>query len=101
MHTTPQLLPEGEQEQSSGNELVVGVIQINQVACRANQDLLNLCGGDSIIELDARIDFNLRGRHTREVLTCLVHHLVHLIEVKTLSLSRPLTNFSPVCHLRS
>ena len=56
MSTTVKLLPESEQEQASSNELIVGMVQINQVACRANQDLLYLYTKEEFDKLESFID---------------------------------------------
>ena len=50
--TPVQGLPEGEQKESCGYELIVRMIQFNQVTDTLDKDLLDLCSGDTIIELN-------------------------------------------------
>ena len=53
LSSTPvQGLPEGEQKESEAYELIVRMIEFNQVTGTLDKDLLDLCSGDTIIELN-------------------------------------------------
>src|SRR6056300_32847 len=99
VHTPIQLLASSKQEQTSSNKLIVGVVQVNQVRSSTNQNLLNLCGSNTIIKLNTRLHLNLTCRDPCEVFTRLLHHNMEFIQVKRFSSAIPLDNLCSVAHI--